>query len=170
MTKKPDNFKQKWNKGDIIFKGKYSSGVTPKYIRPALNLKTRGNKRKRTDLDEMDQELSSVEKDTNHFLSITPQMKRKVRKWSFQADNEKEQLECLSPPRDKKVICETPTPAKSLWRYPKIMDDATPMKAYEEMLAFEKRSSDRGERFLNDFEEISIIGKGHFGSVVRFVL
>lgn len=80
MTKKPDNFKQKWNKGDIIFKGKYSSGVTPKYIRPALNLKTRGNKRKRTDLDEMDQELSSVEKDTNHFLSITPQMKRKVRK------------------------------------------------------------------------------------------
>ncbi|CAI2361851.1 unnamed protein product [Moneuplotes crassus] len=164
---KPENFKRKWNKGDIIFKGKYSSGVTPKYERPVLKIKSRGNKRKRTDLDEMDQELSSIEKEPNPFLNITPQMKRKVRKCSFQAGEQDSQLEYSSPPRDKKVICETPTPAKTLWKYPNMMEDGTPIKSYEDILAREKLSSDRGDRFQNDFEEISIIGKGHFGSVVK---
>ncbi|CAI2361439.1 unnamed protein product [Moneuplotes crassus] len=129
--------------------------------------KKRGNKRKRSDLDEIDQSISSAEKEDNPFLNITPQMKRKVRKCSFQAEEKDAQLEYASPPRDKKVICETPTPAKTLWKYPNILDDGTPIKNYEDVMELAKHSSDRGNRFHNDFEEISIIGKGHFGSVIK---
>jgi len=43
---KPKNFKQRWNKGDSIFKGKFSSGSTPKLDRPVLKIKTKKYKRK----------------------------------------------------------------------------------------------------------------------------
>jgi len=78
------NFKQKWNKGDIIFKGKFSSGVTPKIDRPVIKgikIKTKDNKRKREEIEEDEEgECDSNERRKNPFLEITPQMKRKVRK------------------------------------------------------------------------------------------
>jgi hypothetical protein len=36
LTDSPHNLIQKWNKGDIIFKGKYSSGITPKMERKVI--------------------------------------------------------------------------------------------------------------------------------------
>lgn len=75
------NFKQKWNKGDIVFKGKFSSGVTPKIDRPVIKgikIKTKDNKRKREEINEEDDSDSNERR--NPFLEITPQMKRKVRK------------------------------------------------------------------------------------------
>jgi hypothetical protein len=43
----PRNLIQKWNKGDIMFRGKYSSGVTPKNERKVvkgIKLKNKANK------------------------------------------------------------------------------------------------------------------------------
>ena len=62
IIKKPTNLIQKWNRGDIIFKGKYSSGVTPKFERPALKLKSSGNKRKRSDVEDVDLDSNSQER------------------------------------------------------------------------------------------------------------
>ena len=107
------NLKQKWNKGDIIFKGKFSSGVTPKIDRPVIKgikVKTKDNKRKHEEIEEED-EYGSKEGRRNPFLEITPQMKRKVRKWSFE-NNGDMVLDFSSPTRERKLVWETPMPVK----------------------------------------------------------
>ena len=134
--KKPQNLIQKWNRGDIIFKGKYSSGVTPKFERPVLKIKSRGSKRKRSDVDEADMDSGSQERRSNPFLEITPQMKRKVRKCSFQDNNGDLNLDFSSPPRTKKLACETPAPCKSFGRIQKMIEEATPMKSKQSDLDY----------------------------------
>lgn len=105
--KKPRNFIQKWNRGDIIFKGKFSSGVTPKQDRPVIkDLKVRSGNKKRTheEVEELDEDSGSQEQRKNPFLEITPQMKRKVRKCSFDDNNADMVLDFSSPTRNKRLI------------------------------------------------------------------
>ena len=113
--KQPQNFIQKWNKGDIIFKGKFSSGITPKLDRPVVKaLKVKSNKKQK--LFEEDS-MEDIETDhvvmptrNNPFLTITPQMNRKIRKCSFDDNNNNNmELDFSSPTRAKK-ISETPAP------------------------------------------------------------
>lgn len=162
------NFKQKWNKGDIIFKGKFSSGVTPKIERTVIKgikIKTKDNKRKREEIEE-ENEYDSSERRKNPFLEITPQMKRKVRKWSFE-NNGDMVLDFSSPTREKKLVWETPMPAKKFARIPRFIED-NDSGDKEETFKFYEKFNDRGSRFNEDFIEIWNIGKGHFGSVVKW--
>lgn len=168
---------EKWKRGNIMFKGKYSSGVTPKIERQIVKgLKIKSNKKRKLFEDESMSEESGTPKNEgedieeikqrrNPFLQITPQMNRKIRKCSFEA-NESMELDFSSPPRNKKVS-ETPAPNKTYGQVPMfdIYDspedqNQTPFKMFKDL-------HDRGARFNEDFIEICNLGKGNFGSVVK---
>ena len=106
-------------------------------------------------MEELEQESVSQERRSNPFLEITPQMKRKVRKCSFQEDNEDLELDFSSPARNKKTTCETPAPAKSFGRVQWMLEDkGTPVKGIDSIMNFYENQNERGSRFNEDFEEI----------------
>lgn len=169
-TLQPRNFLQEWHSKDSRFKSKYSSGTTPKFERKVikgLKIKSKFAKRKKADVSigkstpdirkfggiRNKQDSDSTERRKNPFLDITPQVKRNVRKCSF--DNSNMILDFSSPTRNKKAQCETPAPCKSFGRVRKYQEnddyaeeDGTPNKYYFENF------NDRGTQFKEDFDEI----------------
>lgn len=157
---------QRWKKGESCFRGKYSSGVTPKNEKKVvkhLNVKSRFGKKKRAEFEDLDDE-GSKENTKNPFLQITPQVKRKIRKCSFD-NGESMALDFSSPTRTKKIACETPM--KSFARVARFNDQDEPFGDNEDTFKFYEKFNDRGSRFNEDFVEIWTLGKGHFGSVVK---
>lgn len=154
----PPNLKQKWNKGDQMFKGKFKSGVTPKVDRPVykpLKIKKKDDGKGKPPKGKPESNIESSdskEVSKNPFLEITPQMKRKVRKCSFE-NNENMVLDFSSPTRTKKLVCETPIPAKKFARIPRVQDDDSSSER-ENAYQFYERFNDRGSRFNEDFIEI----------------
>lgn len=180
---KPQTFIQKWNKGDICFKGKFSSGVTPKLERQVIkSIKVKSHKKQKlfeeNSLDDSSSQKSPCKpqnvEDEDHlksrknpFLQITPQMNRKIRKRSFEANENSMDLDFSSPARTKKVS-ETPVPCKTYGAVPKFDVYDSPEEKNQTPFKLFEHFNDRGARFNEDFIEICNLGKGHFGSVVKW--
>lgn len=166
----PQNLWNRWKKGDQIFKGKFSAGVTPKITRPILKPKFETAKRNfskfRLDF--------GTEKDKNYginpFISITPQMTYKTRAVSFNHEGPlNDENMSLSPKSSVKPKCvDTPVPNKMMLSVPKF-DKYENSEDENDRIArdFIKQYASRGARFEEDFQEINTVGKGNFGSVVR---
>ena len=161
------NLLKRWRKGDEIFKGKFSAGVTPKLVRTLKQI------------EKPEPQIlfnSQPEKDPGHyganpFLSITPQVRYKARAMSFHRDSDTNDGNmCVSPKSSTRPkYAETPMPMKSMLTIPKFDPDAGDSDEENERIAqaFIKKYNSRGSRFDEDFEEINVIGRGHFGSVIR---
>lgn len=144
---------------------RFLSGMTPHVDKPISNeikLNSKENKRKRNQMDESDQD--SNERRKNPFLEITPQMKRAIRKWSFEKDTH--MLDFSSPTRNMQFVGDGPTHSKTISKMQKLTEDYSTDEKEEVHHLFEQ-TNDRGEKFYEDFDEICTIGKGRFGSVIK---
>ena len=146
---------------------RFLSGFTPSLDKPILNeikLSSKENKRKRIELDENDEGWGEGSK--NPFLEITPQMKRAVRKWSFDKDANMK-IEFSSPIINRQVLGERPIELRSISKMQKLTEDYSTDEK-EEVYYMYEHVNDRGSKFDEDFIEIGVLGKGHYGSVLKW--
>lgn len=159
-------FLRRWRKGDDVFAGKFSSGVTPKIPRPVYRV----DKPQPRILFNLHEDSDS-QYGINPFISITPQMTYKKRSISFHNNVHMEDDKfCISPKSTvKSKYADTPAPKKTLVSNLKFGSENDSFEDEQDRIArnFIKCSNPRGSRFEEDFEEISTVGRGNFGSVVR---
>lgn len=149
-----------------MFAGKFSSGVTPKIPRPVYRVE-KPQPRILLNLHEDSDSQYGI----NPFISITPQMTYKKRSISFHNNVHMEDDKfCISPKSTvKSKYADTPAPKKTLVSNLKFGSENDSFEDEQDRIArnFIKSSNPRGSRFEEDFEEISTVGRGNFGSVVR---
>jgi hypothetical protein len=160
-------FLRRWRKGDDVFDGKFSSGITPKFPRPVCKVL-----KPKPHLPLNFQEDNDNHYGINPFISITPQMTIKKRSISFHNNFHmiNDDNFCISPKSTmKSKYADTPVPKKTFAYIPKFGADSDSYEDEQDSIAknFLKEANTRGSRFEEDFEEISTVGKGNFGSVVR---
>lgn len=153
-----------------MFSGLYSSGVTPKIPRAIRTIKDVKPQVLFESEYEKEEEDKESEYGMNPFISITPQIKYKKRSISFHHTEVKEDHEfCLSPKATSRPkVMDTPMPTKTIFKLPDF-DENGDSEEEQDRLAQQliKEYDTRGSRFDQDFEEISTVGRGHFGTVVR---
>ena len=139
----------RWRNRDLVFEGLYRQGITPKKC-----LK----KQTREPSFEREEEGGELKPRQNPFVVITPQILRKKPFYSHSPSSEDAQ----SPSNGTPKKASTPVEGKaSHMLFEKTRENPTPRKRS----AFFR--SDRGKRFLQDYEEGNLIGRGNFGSVVK---
>lgn len=106
-----NNWLKRWRSGDKIFKGHFSSGITPKITRPIKRVTIASP---RPLFQDSDDEKEETHFGINPFIEITPQCPVKSRAISFNHPEDLDNM-CVSPKNNSKPKqVSTPTPIKTI--------------------------------------------------------